>query len=201
MRLYSVLRIMLRLTPRIAQTLPNLRTWAPCCVICLIKSPAIRADLSRFFRVGHPIMDGFGRQTTRCSTPQRLLNSTPTSSSKSSRRATRTILIPEAAICCANSLPIPDEAPVSCVINYSFELILCSEHTIDRSAHLFQNKSRRQAIHHFELIRLTWTNFKSIGLHSFDGDFNHVFHLHDRNAFHVFKIKVTQEFGLCRRRC
>src|SRR6202045_5185127 len=90
---------------------------------------------------------------------------------------------------------------VCCVINYSFELILCSEHTIDRSAHLFQNKSRRQAIHHFELIRLTWTNFKSIGLHSFDGDFNHVFHLHDRNAFHVFWIKVTQEFGLCRRRC
>jgi hypothetical protein len=33
--------------------------------------------------------------------------------SKSSRRATRTILIPEAAICCANSLPIPDEAPVT----------------------------------------------------------------------------------------
>ena len=62
MRLYSVLRIMLRLTPRIAQTLPNLRTWAPCCVICFIKSPAIRADLSRFFRVGHPIMAGFGRQ-------------------------------------------------------------------------------------------------------------------------------------------
>src|ERR1700730_7224890 len=106
------------------------------------------------------------------------------------------MLIPEAAICRANSLPIPDEAPVTsaqgpnlflssatvifslrsaclgaccvcCVINYSFELILCSEHTIDRSAHLFQNKSRRQAIHHFELIRLTWTNFKSIGLHSF----------------------------------
>src|SRR6202030_1406377 len=36
-----------------------------------------------------------------------------TSLSKSSRRATRTILIPEAAICCANSLPIPDEAPVT----------------------------------------------------------------------------------------
>src|SRR6202047_3476483 len=90
---------------------------------------------------------------------------------------------------------------VCCVINYPFELILCSEHTIDRSAHLFQNKSRRQAIHHFELIRLTWTNFKSIGLHSFDGDYNHVLHLHDRNAFHVFKIKVTQEFRLCRRRC
>src|SRR6202030_2527525 len=165
--------------------------------------------------------------TTRCSTPYRLLNSTPTSLSKSSRRATRTILIPEAAICCANSLPIPDEAPVTsaqgpnlflssatvifspvlpaccvcCVINYSVELILCSEHTIDRSAHLFQNKSRRQAIHHFELIRLTWTNFKSIGLHSFDGDFNHVFHLHDRSAFHVFNIKVIQEFGLRRRRC
>src|ERR1700694_3336309 len=144
-------------------------------------------------------------------------------------RGGRTILIPEAAICCANSLPIPDEAPVTsaqgpepffierdchlfapfcllraccvcCVINYSFELILCSEHTIDRSAHLFQNKSRRQAIHDFELIRLTWTNFKSIGLHSFDGDFNHVFHLHDRSAFHVFNIKVIQEFGLCRRR-
>ena len=65
MRLYSVLRIMLRLTPRIAQTLPNLRTWAPCCVICFIKSPAIRADLSRFFRVGHPIMAGFGRQLAR----------------------------------------------------------------------------------------------------------------------------------------
>jgi hypothetical protein len=89
----------------------------------------------------------------------------------------------------------------SAAINYSFELILCSEHTIDRSAHLFQNKSRRQAIHHFELIRLTRTNFKSIGLHSFDGDFNHVFHLHDRSAFHVFNIKVIQEFGLCRRRC
>jgi hypothetical protein len=82
-----------------------------------------------------------------------------------------------------------------------FELILCSEHTIDRSAHLFQNKSRRQAIHHFELIRLTRTNFKSIGLHSFDGDFNHVFHLHDGSAFHVFNIKVIQQFGLCRRRC
>src|SRR5229473_4734675 len=167
--------------------------------------------------------------TTRCSTPKRLLNSTPTSLSKSSRRATRTILIPEAAICCANSLPIPDEAPVTsaqgpnlflssatvifslrsaclglvvcCVTNYSLELILCSEHTIDRSAHLFQNQSRHQAIHHFELIRLTWTNFKSIGLHSFDGDFNHVFHLHDRNAFHVFRSKGTQEFGLCRRLC
>src|SRR5882762_7971846 len=82
-----------------------------------------------------------------------------------------------------------------------FELTLCSEHTIDRSAHLFQNKSRRQAIHHFELIRLTWTNFKSIGLHSFDGNFHHVFHLHDRNAFHVFRIKVIQELGLCRRGC
>jgi len=55
--------------------------------------------------------------------------------------------------------------------NIDIRIILCSEHTIDRSAHLFQNKSRRQAIHHFELIRLTWTNFKSIGLHSFDGDF------------------------------
>src|SRR5258707_6541324 len=168
--------------------------------------------------------------TTRCSTPQRLLNSTPTSLSKSSRRATRTILIPEAAICRANSLPIPDDAPVTsaqgpnlflssttlifllrsaclglvvfvCVINYSFELILCSQHTFDRSAHLFQNKSRRHATHHFELIRLTWTNFKLIGLHSFDGDFHHVFHFHDRNAFHVFRIKFTQEFGLCRRRC
>src|SRR5260370_883039 len=139
------------------------------------------------------------------------------------------MLIPEAAICRANSLPITDEAPVTsaqgpnlflssatlisllrsaclglvvcCVTNYSFDLILRSEHTIDRSAHLFQNQSRRQAIHHFELIRLTWTNFKSIGLYSFDGDFNHVFHLHDRNAFHVLKIKVTQEFRLCRRRC
>jgi len=29
------------------------------------------------------------------------------------RRATRTMLIPEAAICRANSLPIPDEAPVT----------------------------------------------------------------------------------------
>jgi len=28
-------------------------------------------------------------------------------------RATRTMLIPEAAICRANSLPIPDEAPVT----------------------------------------------------------------------------------------
>ena len=82
-----------------------------------------------------------------------------------------------------------------------FELILCSEHTIDRSTHLFQNKSRRQAIYHFELIRLTRTNFKSIGSHSIDGNSNHVFHLHDRNAFHVFKIKVIQEFGLCRRWC
>src|SRR5260370_2038561 len=51
--------------------------------------------------------------TTRCSTRSRLLNSTPTSLSKSSRRATRTMLIPEAAICRANSLPIPDEAPVT----------------------------------------------------------------------------------------
>src|SRR6267142_1119389 len=50
---------------------------------------------------------------TRCSTAKRLLNSTPTSLSKSSRRATRTMLIPEAAICRANSLPIPDEAPVT----------------------------------------------------------------------------------------
>src|SRR5258708_11920413 len=66
-------------------------------------------------------------------------------------------------------------------------LILCSEHTIDRSAHLLQNKSWRQAIHHFDLIRLTWTNFKSIGLHSFDGDLNHVFHIHDVSAFHVFR--------------
>jgi hypothetical protein len=40
---------------------------------------------------------------------------------------------------------------VCCVINYSFELILCSEHTIDRPARLFQNKSRRHATHHFEL--------------------------------------------------
>src|SRR3984893_2197202 len=69
------------------------------------------------------------------------------------------------------------------------KLILCSEHTIDRSAHLFQNKSGRHATHHFELIRLTWTNFKSICLYSFDGDFNHVFHLHDRNAFQVFRVK------------
>src|SRR5260370_7552191 len=44
------------------QTLPNLRTWAPCCVLCLITSAAIRADLTRVFRVGHSIMDGFGRQ-------------------------------------------------------------------------------------------------------------------------------------------
>src|ERR1700676_4630647 len=78
--------------------------------------------------------------------------------------------------------------------------ILRSDHAIDRSAHLLQNKSWRQAIHHFELIRLTWTNFKSIGLHSFDSDLNHFFHLHDGSAFHVFNIKVTtQEFGLCRR--
>ena len=83
----------------------------------------------------------------------------------------------------------------------SLRLFLCAEHTIDRSAHLLQNKSRRHATHHFELIRLTWTNFKSIGLHSLDGDFNHVFHLHDRNAFHIFRIKATQESGLCRRRC
>src|ERR1700726_4674752 len=82
-----------------------------------------------------------------------------------------------------------------------FELILCSQHTIDRSAHLFQDKSRRQATHHFELIRLTWPNFKSIGLHSFDGDCNHLLDLHDGNAFQVFRVKVTQEFGLCRRRC
>ena len=81
------------------------------------------------------------------------------------------------------------------------ELTLSSEHAIDRSAHLFQNKSRRHATHDFELIRLAWTNFKSIGLHAFDGDFDHVVHLHDGNAFHFFKIKVTQEFGLCRRRC
>src|SRR5713226_3953670 len=44
------------------QTLPNLRTWAPCCVLCLITSAAIRADLIRVFRVGHSIMDGFRRQ-------------------------------------------------------------------------------------------------------------------------------------------
>src|SRR5260370_5225208 len=37
----------------------------------------------------------------------------PTSSSKLSRRATSTTLIPDAAICRANSLPIPDEAPVT----------------------------------------------------------------------------------------
>src|SRR3984893_2991631 len=73
----------------------------------------------------------------------------------------------------------------------SFELIVCAEHTIDRSVHLFQNKSRRDATHHFELIRLTWTNFKSIGLHSLDSDFDHVFYLHDRNAFHGFRIKAT----------
>src|SRR3984893_10504918 len=81
-----------------------------------------------------------------------------------------------------------------------FELILCSEHTIDRSAHLFQNKTRRQATHHFELICLTWTNFKSIRLYSLYGDFNHVFDLHDGYTFEVLKIKATQEFGLCRRR-
>ncbi len=57
-----------------------------------------------------------------------------------------------------------------------FELILCFEHTVDRSAHLFQNKSRRHATHHFELIRLPWTYFKSIGLHPIDSDFNQVFH-------------------------
>src|SRR6202161_1796410 len=68
------------------------------------------------------------------------------------------------------------------ILSQYFELILCSEHTVDRSAHVSQNKSRRHATHHFELIRLPWTYFKSIGLHSFDGDFNHVFHLHDRNA-------------------
>src|ERR1700724_2783665 len=82
-----------------------------------------------------------------------------------------------------------------------FELIACSEHPIGRSAHLFQNKSRRHATHDFELIRLTWTNFKSIGLHSVDGDCNHVFHLHERSAFHVVNIKATQEFGLCQRWC
>jgi hypothetical protein len=124
-------------------------------------------------------------------------------------------LIPEAAICRANPLPIPDEAPVTSAQGPNlllssertdqtsfgyFELLLYSEHTIDRSAHLLQNKSGRQATHYFELIRLTWTNFKSIGLHSFDSDLNHFFHLHDRSAFHVFNIKITQEFGLYRRR-
>src|SRR5216684_4920191 len=79
-----------------------------------------------------------------------------------------------------------------------FELILCSEHPINRSAHLLQNKSGRQATHNFELIRLTWTNFKTIGLHSFDGDLNHFFHFHGRSALHVFNIKTTQEFGLYR---
>src|SRR3984893_3873188 len=64
-----------------------------------------------------------------------------------------------------------------------FESILCSEHAIDRSAHLFQNKFRCHATHHFELIRLTWANFKSISLHSFDGDLNHFFDLHGRSAF------------------
>jgi hypothetical protein len=49
----------------VAVTLPNLRTWAHCCVFCLIKLPGIWADLSRFFRVGHPIMAGFGRQSAR----------------------------------------------------------------------------------------------------------------------------------------
>src|SRR5260370_2475427 len=77
-----------------------------------------------------------------------------------------------------------------------FELIVRSEHTIDRSAHLFQNKPRRHATHDFELIRLTWTNFKSIGFHSVDADFNHIFHLHDRNDFHVFRIKSPQMSGL-----
>src|ERR1700726_2846765 len=70
-----------------------------------------------------------------------------------------------------------------------FELILCSEHTIDRSAHLFQNKSRRQATHHFELICLTWTNFKSIGLHSLYGDFSHVFDLMIETPFMSSKSK------------
>src|SRR5258708_17259802 len=82
----------------------------------------------------------------------------------------------------------------------SFELIVCSKHSLDRSAHLFQNESRRHTTHYFELIRLTWTNFKPIGLHPFDGELNHFFHLHDRSAFHVFNIKVTQEFGLYRTR-
>ena len=31
-------------------------------VFCLVASAAIRADLLRFIRVGHSIMDGFGRQ-------------------------------------------------------------------------------------------------------------------------------------------
>src|ERR1700681_437187 len=37
----------------------------------------------------------------------------PSSASNASRLATRTTLIPDAAICRANSLPIPDEAPVT----------------------------------------------------------------------------------------
>src|SRR5260370_32955783 len=40
------------------------------------------------------------------------MNSTPASLSKASRRATRTTLILEAATCRANSLPMPDDAPV-----------------------------------------------------------------------------------------
>src|SRR5260370_29519606 len=37
----------------------------------------------------------------------------PSSASNASRLATSTTLIPDAAICRANSLPIPDEAPVT----------------------------------------------------------------------------------------
>jgi hypothetical protein len=46
----------------VEHTLPNIRTWAPSSVFCLVTSGAIRAALSPFFRIGRSIMDGFGRQ-------------------------------------------------------------------------------------------------------------------------------------------
>src|ERR1700730_18543665 len=51
--------------------------------------------------------------TVRYCTLKSFARPCPTSSSKLSRRATSTTLSPEAASCRANSLPIPDEAPVT----------------------------------------------------------------------------------------
>src|SRR6266478_9940977 len=88
-----------------------------------------------------------------------MLNSTPTSLSKSSRRATRTILIREAAICRANSLPIPDEAPVTSAQGPNLSLSSAALITLLRSAYVGLVVSSDHLVHNrLEVSRLTKCN-------------------------------------------
>lgn len=61
----------------------------------------------------------------------------PSSASNASRLATSTTLIPDAAICRANSLPIPDEAPVTSAQgpNRLRSTLACIAHRHFRVAH------------------------------------------------------------------